>query len=322
MAEASTKRKSSAKKTGAKKAQSGASSAKKTKTDVTQKSTSKSDAVKKSTTKATKSAAKKTVAKKAATKKTAPGKKTATKKTVAKKTAMKKATSSKKSSAKAAASKSKPKKGTDKKTKAAEKKSPTPAKSTKTSSKSSSKPSSRSKANQANLPEFPTTSWGPDSVISFEPTEHLPPAELTCIAGGIIFQDDKMLLANVPGRGWEIIGGRIDIGETPEDTFRREAERQVGVTLSHIRMLGVIRIEHQGPEPPNCPYPFPVGYGVQYIGIVDELLPFTGNSDSLGRSLITQEGIRHHYYEWSEYIGAVFSYAYDVYTKWKKKLKL
>ncbi|MEW6236600.1 MAG: NUDIX domain-containing protein [Candidatus Omnitrophota bacterium] len=171
-------------------------------------------------------------------------------------------------------------------------------------------------------PEFPVTKWGDNSVVSFEATEHLPAPELTSIAAGFVFHDDKLVLANIPGRGWEIIGGRIDIGETPEETFRREAMRQIGCELSHVKMIGVVRIEHMGPEPPNCPYPFPIGYGVQFIGIVDNLTSFDGGKNSLGRSLISPDGFQKHYYDWNEYYDAVFQYAYSVYQKWKKKLKL
>lgn len=174
----------------------------------------------------------------------------------------------------------------------------------------------------AKNPEFPTTTWGSDSIVSFEATEHLPPPELTSISLGFVFHKDQLLLANVPGRGWEIVGGRIDIGEAPEETFIREAMNQVGVTLSHIKMIGVVRIEHSGPEPPNCPYPYPIGHGVQYIGIVDEFMPFSGTKDSLGRSSISPDGFKEHYFEWNEYAEAVFRYAYSVYTKWRKKLKL
>ena len=181
--------------------------------------------------------------------------------------------------------------------------------------------STKKKTSRAPL-EFPTTRWGTDSIISFEATEHSPPLELTSIVGGFIFHEGKLVLANIPGRGWEIVGGRIDIGESPEDTFRREAMNQVGVTLSHIKMIGVVRIEHRGPEPPNCPYPYPIGYGVQFIGIVDRMHPFSGNEDSLGRSLISPEGFKEHYYDWNEYYEAVFNYAYSVYLKWRKKLKL
>ena len=184
------------------------------------------------------------------------------------------------------------------------------------------KPAPRRKpaARKSNTPEFPPTSWGSGAEIYFEATEHLPPRELTCVAGGFVFYQDKLVLANIPGRGWEVIGGRIDIGETAEETFRREAEQQIGVTFSKVKMLGVIRIQHTGPEPPNCPYPYPVGYGIQYIAIADELNPFHGGEESLGRSLISADGLKEHYFDWNEHNEAVFKYAFSVYHKWRKKL--
>ena len=170
------------------------------------------------------------------------------------------------------------------------------------------------------VPVFPTAKWGTESVIHFEATTQMPPAALTSIAGGVVFYGDRFVLANVPGRGWEIIGGRIDLGEDPEETFRREAHSQLGVSLSHVRMLGLLRIEHKGPKPPNCPYPYPVAYGVQYIGIALDLEPFGGGPDSLGRSLITLQGLKEHYYNWNPYFEAVFNYAYEQYQKWRKKM--
>ncbi|MGI6457164.1 MAG: NUDIX domain-containing protein [bacterium] len=174
----------------------------------------------------------------------------------------------------------------------------------------------------AKSPSFPKMKWGSNATLSFEATSQLPPPELTSIAGGFIFYEDRLLLANIPGRGWEIVGGRIDVGEMPEDTFKREALNQVGVNLEHVQMLGILRIDHSGPEPPNCPYPFPVGYGVQFVGIASELPYFRGSSDSLGRSLVTEEGFQEHYYEWNEFYDAIFHYAYEVYHRMKKKLKI
>ncbi len=195
-------------------------------------------------------------------------------------------------------------------------------KSTTTCKSNIKKTTPKKKSSHMVVPEFPTTKWGESSVLSFEATQNLPPTKLTSIAGGFVFHDDKLVLANIPGRGWEIVGGRIDVGESPENTFRREAMNQLGCTLSHIEMLGVMRIEHLGPEPPNCPYPFPVGYGIQFIGIVDEFFSSSGGAQSLGRSLISPEGFKKHYYDWNEYYDAVFRYAYERYMKLKKKLKL
>ncbi len=291
-----------------------------------------------SKTKTKSTAKKKTAPKKAVVKKAAP--KNTTKKAAAKKTVKKAKPKQpvKKSAAKKSAKKTIAKK-TGKQsapTKSAAKKSPAkigPAKKTVhkkpvsrkpvvTKKPAEKKPAPRRRpvTHKTIAPEFPPTSWGTGATIHFEATEHEPPRELTCIAGGFVFYEDKLVLANIPGRGWELIGGRIDIGESPEDTFKREAHSQIGVSFSQVKMLGVIRIEHNGPEPPNCPYPYPVGYGIQFIAIADELDPFHGGEDSLGRSLISAEGLREHYFDWNDHNEAVFNYAFSVYHKWRKKL--
>jgi 8-oxo-dGTP pyrophosphatase MutT (NUDIX family) len=273
--------------------------------------------------------AKKSSVKKSAPKSTAEKKKSVVKKSTTVKKSGKKGTTEKKTVAKkkSTTKKSTVKRGTAAKEASSSSSRKTPVKSTNKKTASSKKTATKKKpqdkksvAPKKPKIEFPTIAWGADSTISFEATEKLHSPELTSIAGGFVFYEDKLVLANVPGRGWEIIGGRIDVGESPEDTFRREAYNQIGVTLSAVKMIGMIRIEHSGMEPPNCPYPFPVGYGVQYIGIADELLPFRGGENSLGRSLITVEGFKEHYYHWDEFIDAVFRYAYSVYKEWKKKL--
>jgi len=308
---------STAKKTGSTKNSAKKSSVKKSAHPKPKASARKSKTASKSNSKA--ASAKKSNSKKATAKKPVNQSKT-NKKTSAK--SSKKSSSQKKTSAKSSAKKSsqntargKPisKKPSNKKPVAAK---PGNAKqAVKQSSKSSS---NRSKP--AKSPQFPIMRWGPESVLSFEATSQLPPPELTSIAGGFVFFNDKLILANIPGRGWEIIGGRIDVGERPEDTFRREAQNQIGVELEHVQMIGVVRIEHKGPEPPNCPYPFPVGYGVQFIGIAKEMRSFGGSNDSLGRSSITPEGFKEHYYDWNEYYDAIFRYAYESYQKLKMKL--
>ncbi|MDP8244907.1 MAG: NUDIX domain-containing protein [Candidatus Hinthialibacter antarcticus] len=275
---------------------------------------------------ATKSVVKKTAAKltktKAAIKKKITAKKAVVKKTTVKKIA--KSKTSKPSNRKTATKKTAAKKIIKKTVppqKASSKKSSSP-KSVSKKLVAAKKPAPRRRptVHKSNTPQFPPTSWGSGAEIHFEATEHQPPRELTCVAGGFVFYQDKLVLANIPGRGWEIIGGRIDIGEAPEETFRREAQQQIGITFSKVKMLGVIRIQHTGPEPPNCPYPYPIGYGIQYIAIADELVPFHGGEESLGRSLISAEGLKEHYFDWNEHNEAVFKYAFSVYHKWRKKL--
>ncbi len=259
-------------------------------------------------------------------------KKATIKKSTAKKSVAKKSTEKKSAAKKSAAKSSKPKRISSSKQTAAKKKTAQKTKGNITLKKNVIKTTSTSSKTKTKrvVPieprvkarEFPPTKWGSNLEVHFEITEQLPPNHLTSIAGGMVFHDDKVVLANVPGRGWEIIGGRIDLDEHPEETFRREVENQLGIIMSHTKLLGLMRIEHKGPMPPNCPYPYPVAYGIQYIGILKEMLPFESSVDSLGRSLISFEGLPEHYYGWNAYHEAVFKYAFEEYHKLRKKNKL
>ena len=72
----------------------------------------------------------------------------------------------------------------------------------------------------------------------------------------------------------------------------------------------------------ELPLSFPCWIWSSICGNASELPYFRGSSDSLGRSLVTEEGFQEHYYEWNEFYDAIFHYAYEVYHRMKKKLKI
>ncbi len=49
-----------------------------------------------------------------------------------------------------------------------------------------------------------------------------PPQELTTAAFALAFDGDRLLMTNLRRRGWNVPGGHVEPGESPEDTMRRE----------------------------------------------------------------------------------------------------
>jgi 8-oxo-dGTP diphosphatase len=70
------------------------------------------------------------------------------------------------------------------------------------------------------------------------------------LAGCIITDSDGRILLlhrNTPERTqWEIPGGKVDDGETPEDTAVRELDEELGVRVTLTRDLGSMGFDEDG----------------------------------------------------------------------------
>ena len=70
------------------------------------------------------------------------------------------------------------------------------------------------------------------------------------LAGCLLLDDDGRLLLihrNTPGRvQWELPGGKIEPGETAEETVRREAEEELGISIAVQREVGQQSFQEDG----------------------------------------------------------------------------
>ena len=115
------------------------------------------------------------------------------------------------------------------------------------------------------------------------------------------FYGDKIVLAEIPGRGWCIPSGRIEAGETPEQTARREAFEEAGATLSRVVPLGYFVFTDSEKRT--------VRYAPAFVGEVVGLGELPEESESQGRFLANLEDVAGLYYAWDELLAAVFDAA-------------
>lgn len=66
------------------------------------------------------------------------------------------------------------------------------------------------------LQEFDFEYAGRRTSTWFIESEWLPPSDLTMAALGFMFEGESLLLARISGREWDLPGGHIEAGETPE----------------------------------------------------------------------------------------------------------
>lgn len=113
----------------------------------------------------------------------------------------------------------------------------------------------------------------------------------------------RYLLANIRGRGYCAPSGRIEKGETPEQTAHREAYEEAGARLKTLRLIGWYHLEPCS-EHEAQPCLAPV-----YWAQVDRLEPIPNIEESLGRRWARLDELPKIYYDWSPLMEAVFRYA-------------
>ena len=122
--------------------------------------------------------------------------------------------------------------------------------------------------------------------------EQEPPADLITSAFILAFAGQRLLMTRLAARGWDIPGGRVEAGETPAKTARRELYEETGATAVAMRVLGYDKFIIHAPVPPRYPYPHPISYQLFYCARVVSLPPFTPTQEALERRLFTPEVAR------------------------------
>jgi 8-oxo-dGTP pyrophosphatase MutT (NUDIX family) len=109
---------------------------------------------------------------------------------------------------------------------------------------------------------FDAGSWSDDITWELYTTSVLPPIELCSAVMCVAISDGKVVLTRSE-RGWGMLGGHIEAGETLEDALRREALEEGGFTIDTHRLFAVRKITSRRPIPhqqEGRTYPHPIGY--------------------------------------------------------------
>jgi len=150
-------------------------------------------------------------------------------------------------------------------------------------------------------PAFPTVSWG-DRLATFLPAAAPLPADAPIYAVLVFaLQDGRFVVADIPGRGWCIPGGRPEPKETLEQTARREAREETGAVLGPLRTLGHFVLTDPATHAQQIVPAF--------VAQVLRLEPLPPGTEARAMRLLAPEELPRHYYLWDALTAAVFAYA-------------
>jgi 8-oxo-dGTP diphosphatase len=124
------------------------------------------------------------------------------------------------------------------------------------------------------------------SELSLVLSDQPPLADLVTGAFVLAFEGDHLLMTEERDRGWNIVGGGVEPGETPEQAARREAIEEAAARLGGLELLGYQRVRLLGPRPDGYRNPYPDSYLLFFLAAVAALDPFEPNEDASARALI------------------------------------
>jgi 8-oxo-dGTP diphosphatase len=121
---------------------------------------------------------------------------------------------------------------------------------------------------------FKTTYWGSDrsTEVVFESSTLLPQTEQISACVVVAVRQNTIVLSR-PERGWGLLGGHREEGETAEACIRREAMEEAAVELSSLKLIGRWKTRKLFESSENRQYPT-LAYQLLYVACVTKVHDF------------------------------------------------
>lgn len=137
-----------------------------------------------------------------------------------------------------------------------------------------------------------------------------------CQVTGICFtsSDEILIIKNPSSEEWKLPGGKMEAGETFEETLIRELEEEATVRVKNCRALGVQKVNY--PNNPNL-VEGEEFYQARYVCEIDELLPNTVDPDNgllHDRKLVSMSEIEK-WVQWGDVGHEMFEDAIEMWRK-------
>lgn len=118
----------------------------------------------------------------------------------------------------------------------------------------------------ANATLLQVGNWGENVSWELHKTTTPPPKDLCTAVMCVAIFKNKIVLS-CSERGWGIVGGHVEDGESLEEALRREALEEGGFVIDEYKLFAVRKITAKVATPhqrPGQTYPFPTSYMAYY----------------------------------------------------------
>lgn len=134
--------------------------------------------------------------------------------------------------------------------------------------------------------------WDGQTVsLTWQPYKPLKENDILTSVHGYCFLDEKLVLVQVKGRGFNVPGGHVEKGEEPEQALRREIYEEAYIE-GDFTYIGAIKVDHSENRGfmENGKYP-KVGYQLFYRMDITKCFPFLRQFETTARIWVESEEV-------------------------------
>ncbi len=147
------------------------------------------------------------------------------------------------------------------------------------------------------MKQFPSGKYGRQT-LRFYPAPFRAP--LRAFAGLVFpWQDGRVLVCDIVGRGWCIPSGRVEPTEDSSEAVRREALEEGGAVLGDVQYIGCYQITERNE----------IRWADCFAATVKELVEIQVVEESTGRQFMAIEELPDHYHLWNDLTERVFRHS-------------